>query len=344
MIRNRPDSHFELKYYRGLPEPPYQIDLEKIPDLVRAMLFPLRHVEPVTAASLSIMPEFIGDFPNDEEFDYYASVGSKFQLVFIVINSIFADDLGESRLLYPFSISLIPASKRGIVEESSPEFVSRMKSNSLLSKDTAYMNLDPFVGEWGFWSEISIIAGMGKSNAYTDEMGLVYDYYYLRNDADLAEVVQPAVGVEGDKLKKYLRHRAKLLYKPFTHLESRQIWGVENGLELFLLHEFVRRKLPFPTIQARVYTDGVYPTLYHAWAEWDDSQSETFISEVDFLFEEQKVVVFCDGARHRKRRIIERDKHIDERLKSAGFKVVRITSEQILNDVQLAAKMVSMYL
>ena len=344
MIRNRPEVHAAIENYRGLPKPPYRVDIEKIPDLVRSMLFPIRHVEPLTTDALPYTGEFLGDFPEKEEFAYYKKLGAKFQLVFVVINSIYVCDEGEARLMYPYSISLIPASKRHVVEESSADFVEMMVDNEMLRRETAYLHLDPFVGEWGFWSDLGLIADMGQENAFTDELGLVFDYFYLRTEVPLDEVVQPSIEIEGDRQRRYLKHRSRLLYTPFRFLQSRRVWGVENGLELFVLHELVRRGAPFPTIQARIYADATFPTLYHAWVDWDDEKDAKFISEVDFLFEEQRVAVFCDGARHRKKKIIERDVRIDQNLKSAGYRVIRLSSRDILRDVEAAANLVTGYL
>jgi hypothetical protein len=111
----------------------------------------------------------------------------------------------------------------------------------MLDRGAAYLGLDPFSGDWSFFSEIGLIAEMGAQSAMTDEMGLVYDYFFLRMDVHHENIVQPALDMPDKRLKRYLRHRAKLLYTPFNKVDARQIWGVENALELFVLQEIVSR-------------------------------------------------------------------------------------------------------
>jgi len=341
MIRRRPPTHQELAHYRGLPDPPFRIDLEKIPAQVRTLLFPLRHVEPLGIDVLQTVGATIGDTPREEEFAFYEEQRSQFQLIFVVVNCIFGYAEEGANVLFPYSVSLIPASKRGEIEASTARFVRAMTSGAMLQEQTAYLGLDPFKGDWSFWSTFQTITELQTGKTYTDELGLVHDYFYLRTDVDLAQIAQPIIGVEGGRFHQYFRHRAKLLYRPFQRLESRRVWGVENAMELFLLQEMHRRGLPFPTIQCRVYTDAIHPTLYDAWAVWDDDKDQRFISEVDFLFEDKKLVVFCDGNQHRRIKNVMRDKAINQRLESAGYTVLRLPSQTVLEDVESAADQVA---
>jgi very-short-patch-repair endonuclease len=55
--------------------------------------------------------------------------------------------------------------------------------------------------------------------------------------------------------------------------------------------------------------------------------------EVDFLWREQKLIVEVDGfAYHSSRQAFERDRRRDARLQAAGFRVIRVTYLQIVDD------------
>lgn len=55
--------------------------------------------------------------------------------------------------------------------------------------------------------------------------------------------------------------------------------------------------------------------------------------EVDFLWREKRLIVEVDGfAYHSSRQAFERDRRRDARLQAAGFRVIRFTYRQIVND------------
>jgi hypothetical protein len=339
MIRNRPESHRALVHYSGLPPAPYQIDAGFIPELIKLSLFPLRHLEPMTTDALSFVDFMVDDDPTDAELSYYDARGERFQLVFVVINSLFLDNnQGVARLL-PYSLSLIPASKRGNVEISATPVVAAMRGSTMLDRGAAYLGLDPFSGDWSFFSEIGLIAEMSAQSAMTDEMGLVYDYFFLRMDVHHENIVQPALDMPDKRLKRYLRHRAKLLYTPFNKVDARQIWGLENALELFVLQEIVSRGALPPVPQAMIFTDGSWqPALYHAWEAFGDDATADLISEVDFFFLDKKLALFCDGATHGRLKIRERDRRRDSAPATLGIQSIRIKSHDILKDIAVAVR------
>lgn len=336
MIKDRPENHLGLPNYSNLPEPPYRLVMEKIPDLTKLMVLILRHIEPLTTDVLGKIDPIIDDYPREDEKEVYRELNPDFQLVFLVVNSIFGKNEGEYRSLYPYSMSLIPSTKRKEVSESKFASVDAF-SGGVLNEEYAYLGLDPFAGTWSAFSQLPLISAMGESNGFTDQLGIVQDYYFLRKNIDLDAVAQPSIGIEGARQARYLRHRAKLLYKPFSGVGARKIWGVENGLELFALQEIARQQLPWPTIQAHIYDDAsVYPSLYNAWSERETMNDNHFIAEVDFCFEDEKIAVFCDGATHNRKRIKARDYAINRRLEEIGFDVVRISSKDILSDIENA--------
>lgn len=311
--------------------------MDAIPELIKLSLFPLRHVEPMTMEALEFTGEYLEDNPTDEELAHYTSIGAEFQLAFVVINSIFVGLEDGVSHLRPFSLSLIPASKRGNVEVSNAKFVGFMRGTTMFEEGAGYLGLEPFSGEWSLFSQLGLIAEMGAGHAMTDELGLVYDYFFLRVGLDPTTIVQPAVGIPESRLKQYLRHRSKLLYTPFEGVSARQIWGVENALELFVYQEFQRQGMPFPVPQALLFEDGTWqPALYHAWEAFGDARDSGLISEADFLFPDQRIAVFCDGATHNRARIKERDRRIDAALSDLGIRSIRLSSKRILGNIEEA--------
>jgi len=336
VIKNRPTSHLELEHYQSLPKPPYRVALEKIPDLIKLMVLTLRHVEPLASDVLSAIDPIVDDFPHDDEKNFYRQLDPEFQLVFLVVNSLYGGDNENFRSLYPYSLSLIPSTKRGMINHSKFGSVDAF-SGGVLNDEYAYLNLDPFEGSWEAFSQLSLISEMGAKCAFTDKLGIVYDYYFLRTGVNRHEVAQPSIGIDGSRSKRFMRHRAKLLYEPFKGVSARKIWGVENGLELFVLQEIIRQQLPWPTIQAHIYDDpAVYPCLYNAWSERETMNDAHFVAEVDFCYEERKLAVFCDGATHNRAQVKKRDAAINQKLEALGFEVVRIRSKDILDDVEAA--------
>jgi hypothetical protein len=339
MIRNRPKAHLSERHYRGLPPAPYAVNFDNIPETVKLSLFPLRHVEPMTAEVAEMIGEIVEDYPTKEELEHYKQENAVFQHVFIVVNSIFDKIVEDVSYLIPYSISLIPASKRGYVEHSNTDFVEAMANSEFLKGGAAYLGLDPFIGEWGLWSDVGLIAEIGASSAFTDEMGLVYDYYFLRKEVNRQDIIQPAIDMPPDRIRNYLRHRSRLLYTPFEQFKSRPIWGLENGLELFLFQEFKRQSTPNPVLQSLIFKDGSwFPALYNSWQAF--AQDDDFVSSADFYFPESKLAVFCDGGTHRRGKKKVRDEEISNKLHKAGIKSIRLSSKEILRDVQSAVSKV----
>ncbi len=310
--------------------------MDSIPELIKLSLVILRDVEPLVTDALPYTDEYVDDTPTSKELKYYESIGSKFQIIFLVINSIYYDSVDGISNLLPFSMSLIPASKRGEVETSNARFVASMAGNKFFDDGAAYMGLDPFAGEWSFFSQAGLIADLGAKRAMTDELGLVYDHFFLRLGVDSQDILQAVtVDLPKRRLKQYLKHRSKLLYTPFTKLRARQIWGVQNALELFVYSEIHRQGLPIPIPQALLYSDGSWhPGLYNAWQYFGEKDDPDFISETDFFFPDQRIAVFCDGATHNRLRIKERDSRIDAALSETGITSIRISSKKILADVE----------
>ena len=329
-----------IDHYSGLPDPPYQIKLEVIPDLVKLSLFPIRHVEPLTSTIIHFAGDVVENTPNNLEWNIYEKCGAHFQLIFVVINSFYAGRESATSQLHPYSISLIPASKRGKVEICKLPFVKSMVGSAMFREGAAYMGLDPFVGDWQCFSDVGLLASLGASQGFTDEMGLVYDYFFLNIDVKRDDIVQPGLDMPPERLRRYLKHRSKLLYTPLVELKARQVWGVENALEMFVMQEFIRRSMPNAVPRALLFNDGSWhPAMYHAWYEYQGENTD-LISEVDFFFPEERIAIFCDGGTHRRRIVKNRDTRIDAALAGINVLPLRLRSDQILQSVRSAVDQV----
>jgi very-short-patch-repair endonuclease len=64
----------------------------------------------------------------------------------------------------------------------------------------------------------------------------------------------------------------------------------------------------------------------------------------DFVATERHLIIEVDGAYHAERQQMEKDEDRTEALKKMGFKVVRFTNEEILNDIELTIKNIKAYI
>lgn len=94
--------------------------------------------------------------------------------------------------------------------------------------------------------------------------------YFLAKTYDPADVQEVAIGFSSEKAEeKYKKHRANLLYKPFTKIKPRRMWGAQSPIELFLFQELLRRALS-PILQVLVFDDGsIHPSPYNLWRDID---------------------------------------------------------------------------
>ena len=65
---------------------------------------------------------------------------------------------------------------------------------------------------------------------------------------------------------------------------------------------------------------------------------------VDFASPERHLIIEVDGAYHAERQQMGKDEDRTEELNKMGFKVVRFTNEEILNNIELTVKTIKAYI
>jgi len=334
MIESRPQQLLSDPTYNTLLPPPYKLDLSPVPELVKLSLLTLGGVQPITGEMSQAAGGLLSDTPTPGEVELFRNKGARFQLIFIVLNCVVTGVQEGVPTLAPFAISLIPSSKRGEVTSSEIDFVASVAGTEPLGGDTAYVGLDPFRGDWRMWGNVEVVVGAKPRSGFMDELGLVYDHYFLATDHDPSDIAMFLPGLPEAVRQRYFRHRAKLLFTPFRRLEGRRVWGVETPIELFVFQELARRGIPLPQPQVMFFEDGSsFPSLYDSWNYFGADKGAGLVTEADFYFADQKVAVFCDGSHHIRRPQRMRDAAIDAKLTTFGVKSVRLPARQIMNDL-----------
>jgi hypothetical protein len=338
MIRNRPETLLADPDYGVLLPPPYQLDWSSTPELTKFSLLALGGIQPLTGDMAAAADGLLSDKPTPGEIELFRQRRTKFQLVSVVANCIVIGVADNVPVLKPYSITVLPSSKRGEVTHSDIEFVAAVSGSAALEMDSAYIGYDPFVGEWAFRGEVGLVVGDKPRPGFMDEVGLVTDYYFLATDYDENDVAMVPLDMDNEELRRrYFKHRTKLLFTPFERLQPRRVWGVESPIELFLLQELSRRGR-YPQPQVMIMEDGsTFGSFYELWRDLEAHHTNGLISEVDLFFPEQKVAVFCDGAHHRRRKQREKDLAIVAALEAVGIRSVRIPGRDIMRSLVQSA-------
>ena len=156
MINNRPETLLASPYYTGVPAGGFGVDMSAIPDLVRASLLTLGGVQPITGAIAGAAGGKLQDKPSDGEIAYHRQVGSVFQLIMVVMNLAALREQDGELLGTPYSVSLMPASKRGKVDTATIDFVAQMDPDNFMGGQACYLGYDPFQGEWGLFGNLDM--------------------------------------------------------------------------------------------------------------------------------------------------------------------------------------------
>jgi hypothetical protein len=281
------------------------------------------------------------DVPCEAEIKLFRDAGAVFQMVSVVLS--IAHMNRQDGVLHgiPYALTLVPGSKRDAVDERNIDFVSKLDIQKLLNDmEPSYVGFDPFSGTYGLYGALSLFIGEKRYNGFLDELGVVVAQYFLVTAYDPNDVLEVALGLPTSKAEeKYGKHRAKRLYKPFTKVEARRLWGAQSPIELFLFQELLLRG-ESPSLQMLLFDNGgIYPSLYDLWNDDPDfSNTPGLISECDLFLPEKKLAVFCDSTRyHRGGKGQAKDAEIDEKLKAIGVTSVRVQGKQIVDDLKIAA-------
>jgi hypothetical protein len=267
MIKDRPAHLLAQNDYGRLPAAPFSVRFAALPELLRASLGPLGGIQPVTRAMMRAANKELHDIPCETEIELFREAETEFQMVSVVLNLAHLNTGGQAPEAVPYAMTLIPASKRGNVDQRGIDAIAKLDVQKFLREtEPCYTGFDPFSGEWSLFAPLSTLIGENSYNGYLDELGMVVEQYFLATQYDPGDVLEVALGFANPKAEdKYKKHRARLLYAPFGKMAARRVWGAESPIELFLFQELLRRGVA-PTLQMLIYDDGsIQPSLYHLW-------------------------------------------------------------------------------
>ena len=338
MITHRPDHLLADAAYKILPAAPLNLDWSSIPELVNLVISDLGGVQPPTKAMADAAGGEMRDKPSDGEIRLFEERGTTFQLVSVVLNLIPGKVIDGTRRYRPYSVTLIPGSKRGNIQTVHIDFISKLDLDAWPPLDLIYSHYDPFTGDW---SAFGAMPGYfdGKREGFLDEVGVVVDQFFLATHVPVEdEVLMLDLRMSSEKdTARYAKHRKNLFFKPFDKVRSRRIWGAETAIELFMIQALAKDG-HYPECQMLIMNDGAtFPSMYHLWRDPTFRKSEDIISSVDLYFPTENVAVFCDGGNHARRKHKERDKNIDAALTALGIRPVRVLSSLIKSDLANAA-------
>lgn len=236
MIKNRPAALLANASYRRLPKWPYSVDWTSIPELIRISMLDLGGIQPITKGMGDVAGGILRDKPSDGEVELFRKRGTTFQLISVVLSCIASREIGDTHEVRPFSVTLIPASKRGVVQHCSIDLVAALDLVNAQQEQSIYTGFDPFTGEWGLYGTSPVLLET-KRNGFLDEIGVVVDQFFLQTQvSEDDEVLMMDLRMPSDKMRdRYERHRRKLLFAPFKRVEARRVWGAQTPIELFLV-------------------------------------------------------------------------------------------------------------
>jgi hypothetical protein len=343
VIQNRPASLLADPSFTTLPGLPVGLDLSRVPEWIKLSILFLGGVQPITGAMADAARGLLSDEPTLRELALFRERGTRFQIVFVVVSvATFIDCDGVPHGV-PYALSLMPASKRGRVSLVGVEFIEQINLTAVVARDhPVYVGFDPFTGEWQGWGGIDIFMTDQPRAGFPDELGFVYDQFFLATEYDPDDVLGMEMLENEQANRKYLKHRQNLLFRPFADTRARRIWGAESPIELFLFQALLQRGLS-PTLQMLFFSDGsVFPSLYHFWADSKAEEVPEMITEADMYFEEHRLAVFCDSTRHhRGGKAAQKDALISARLAAIDVRALRIPGALIVRDLQAAANLVT---
>jgi len=346
MIKDRPTHLLDQPGYKKLPEKPFAVDFDALPELVRQSFAPLGGIQPVTRAMMKAANGVLHDMLSQGEIELFRQAETRFQPIFVVMNIAHLKIKGETPIAFPYALTLIPASKRGAIDVKTVDLVAKLDAQKTINEAKfCYAGFDPFTGDFSLFGPLSaFMHGGGQPyKGFLDELGLVVGQYFLATQYDAADVLEVSLGLGNERgEEKYRKHRARLLYTPFESVRTRRIWGAQSPIELFLFQELLQRGLS-PLLQILVYQDGgLHPSLYNLWRDIEFRHSAGLITEADMYFPEKKLAVFCDSGKHHGRgKAKVKDAAIDERLKKIGIGSMRVPGKLIVSDLKAAADLVS---
>jgi hypothetical protein len=337
MIVNRPASLLADAAYGTLPKLPFALDWSSIPEMIRVATLDLGGIQPVTKAMAEAAGGAFHDRPSDGEIELFKKRGTTFQMISLVLSCVPAGKVDGVLQVRPFAMTLIPASKRGEVEQTTIDLVAKLDVSKWLETEPMYAGYDPFSGDWSLYGNMPGYLD-GERKGYLDAIGIVVDQFFLATQTpENDEILTMDLKMPSEQMKaRYEKHRRKLFFTPFTRVEARRVWGAETPIELFVLQALAKEKL-FPESQILIMDDGAtFPSLYHLWNDIEFRHSEGLVTEADLFFPDKRVAVFCDGGSHSRPKQKKKDDAINTKLGALGICAIRIPGDEIRKDLPKA--------
>lgn len=342
MIIDRPSGLLTQKFYAG-PPPNIRPELSSLPDLLKLDMVRLSGIQPITGKLMDAAGGHMRDNPCEAEIDIHRTNGSRFQLIQVVISVYAARETEDGPRARPYAVTLVPAMKRGAVQTVDIEFLRQLDLEQSPFDGMAYLNFDPFLMDRDLWGQLALLADMGAlKRAFTDEIGLVSDGYFLMQPYDADDVLMSGPGMGNqDADARYRKHQLRTYFKPFTDGRPRRVWGAESPIELFIAQKLLEHDL-WPDLQTLMLRDGAtFPTLYELMSDPDFSANPDIVTSTDFYFREQRLAVFYDSTRHhRSKAQQERDTRVTSELEKMGIRVIRLGAKEVGADLDAAVERV----
>ena len=319
-----------------MPPRPFAPAWQTIPEVVRVSLRPLYGIQPLTTEMFEVAGGELRTKPTEDEIKLFREKGTKFQMISLVLTMAFWEEADDQILGVPCSVHALPAIKRGKVQYCEIDTVASLADLGERTEfEEVYAGFDPFSGKYS----MSVMGGdyvaWSRQKRPLTDVGFVLERYFLASELDKEDVAEFDSFIPDAHKKAYKRNRIKKLYTPFKRWESRHIWGVESDIERFLFQELLSRGLR-PQLQWIIYKSGqCYQSLYDVYKDVEFRHGAEMLTEADLFFPDEKVAVFCDGAKHHRRK---RDREKDERISAAltdfGITPIRVSGQEIRSDLK----------
>ncbi|MBU7584077.1 MAG: hypothetical protein KAF91_14390 [Nostoc sp. TH1S01] len=347
MIVNRPLILEEIPYYKHLPRLPFAPNFSALPEVLNVDILTLDGLQPITVNIANLYPSGIPLQPSQEAINYYLRQEVKFQMVFVVANFYDLRCVGNVVEGRPYSISLIPASKRGKPQEMSAAFFKNFSIEKVLEWEPVYLNFNSFTGEWDLFGSFgTFFNSQSELDIYTDSIGFIIGVYFLANKYSKRDILLPdIISADNRTRRKYRDYRINRYYEPFAKLKLRKLWGADSPIELFLIHALANRNI-FPKIQTSIFRDGaIYANFYDMVSDFNIKEEHYLITSADLYFEKEKLAIFCDSKQyHNTDEAKRKDERISEKLADIGINYLRISGTDIVHELPKCVAQIEEYL
>lgn len=346
MINNRPKFLETIPFYNHLPRASFVYDSSVLPVALNFDIFDLCGLAPTTIDISNLCPDGIWIQPSEKIIDYYCSNNITFQMINVVANVYDLKLEGNLLTGKPYSISLVPTSANGIIDEVDAKYASHFPLENIQDLGFAYFDFDPFSAGYGFYAKYGSLMRADGLDIYTDSIGFVVNGYFLATSYNKNEVLLPNIASASQYIRdKYTQFRMKHYFKKFDSLQPRKIWGADSPIELFLIQALASKNI-YPQIQTLIFKNGeVFPSFFEMVSPNTVTENHELITEVDLFFPEKKTAIFCDSTKHhRSNKAKEKDQRISMELEKLGIQSMRIDGRDIVYSLEKSVERIENFL